>query len=169
MERRLEKLKLVESPERREENLKIDESSAANDEDAAKIEQQCVSNLITMRSKQSKRSFDFRRITPANWTACMFYWMQPEILLKKVLKHFHSRFAKIDERRRKREVPDFICGKISFEILQDPVITPSGITYERKDIEGQFYERKNYWFWSALLERRLSVLKLLLCPIGFDF
>lgn len=34
-----------------------------------------------------------------------------------------------------REVPDYLCGKISFEILQEPVITPSGITYERKDIE----------------------------------
>jgi STIP1 homology and U-box containing protein 1 len=36
---------------------------------------------------------------------------------------------------QKREVPDFLCGKISFEILKDPVITPSGMTYERKDIE----------------------------------
>lgn len=44
-------------------------------------------------------------------------------------------FAKVDNRRRKREVPDYLCGKISFEILQEPVITPSGITYERKDIE----------------------------------
>lgn len=44
-------------------------------------------------------------------------------------------FAKTDERRRKREVPDFLCGKISFEILKEPVITPSGITYDRKDIE----------------------------------
>lgn len=44
-------------------------------------------------------------------------------------------FAKIDERRRKRDVPDYLCGKISFEILREPVITPSGITYERKDIE----------------------------------
>lgn len=44
-------------------------------------------------------------------------------------------FAKVDERRRKREVPDYLCGKISFEILQEPVITPSGITYEKKDIE----------------------------------
>ncbi|KAL0278666.1 UNVERIFIED_CONTAM: hypothetical protein PYX00_000420 [Menopon gallinae] len=44
-------------------------------------------------------------------------------------------FAKVDERRRKRDVPDFLCGKISFEILREPVITPSGITYERKDIE----------------------------------
>uniref|UniRef100_U5ET79 E3 ubiquitin-protein ligase CHIP n=1 Tax=Corethrella appendiculata TaxID=1370023 RepID=U5ET79_9DIPT len=44
-------------------------------------------------------------------------------------------FVKIDERRRKREVPDYLCGKISFELLVDPVITPSGMTYERKDIE----------------------------------
>lgn len=44
-------------------------------------------------------------------------------------------FAKIDDRRRKRDVPDYLCGKISFEILKEPVITPSGITYERKDIE----------------------------------
>ena len=28
-----------------------------------------------------------------------------------------------------------MCGKISFEIMKDPVITPSGITYDRKDIE----------------------------------
>ncbi|KAK2708008.1 E3 ubiquitin-protein ligase CHIP-like [Artemia franciscana] len=44
-------------------------------------------------------------------------------------------FSKVDERRMKRDVPDFLCGKISFEILKDPVITPSGITYDRKDIE----------------------------------
>lgn len=43
-------------------------------------------------------------------------------------------FAKVDDRRAKREVPDYLCGKISFELLRDPVITPSGITYDRKDI-----------------------------------
>ena len=43
-------------------------------------------------------------------------------------------FAKVDERRQKRDVPDYLCGYISFEILKDPVITPSGITYDRKDI-----------------------------------
>ncbi|CAO1360520.1 unnamed protein product [Diamesa tonsa] len=47
----------------------------------------------------------------------------------------NSLFVKNDERRRNREVPDYLCGKISFEVLTDPVITPSGITYERKDIE----------------------------------
>lgn len=44
-------------------------------------------------------------------------------------------FASVDERRKKREVPDQLCGKISFEIMRDPVITPSGITYDKKDIE----------------------------------
>lgn len=47
----------------------------------------------------------------------------------------NSLFIRVDDRRRKREVPDYLCGKISFEILQEPVITPSGITYEKKDIE----------------------------------
>jgi len=50
-----------------------------------------------------------------------------------------SLFGKVDERRRRRDVPDFLCGKISFEILKDPVITPSGITYDRKDIEEHLH------------------------------
>jgi len=51
------------------------------------------------------------------------------------LAEVNQLFAKLDDRRRKREVPDFLCGKISFEIMNEPVITPSGITYDRKDIE----------------------------------
>lgn len=51
------------------------------------------------------------------------------------LNELNQLFAKIDDRRRKREVPDYLCGKISFEILQEPVITPSGITYDKKDLE----------------------------------
>jgi hypothetical protein len=27
-----------------------------------------------------------------------------------------------------------MCGRISFELMRDPVITPSGITYDKKDI-----------------------------------
>ncbi|CAI4228686.1 unnamed protein product [Auanema sp. JU1783] len=48
---------------------------------------------------------------------------------------FMSILSQIDERRRKREIPDYLCGKISFEVLRDPVITPSGITYDRADIK----------------------------------
>lgn len=29
------------------------------------------------------------------------------------------------------EVPDYLCCKIALEIFRDPVITPSGVTYER--------------------------------------
>jgi len=65
-----------------------------------------------------------------------------DVLVEKVevetdrhMDEVHSLFSKVDERRQKRDVPDYMCGKISFEILKDPVITPSGITYDRKDIE----------------------------------
>lgn len=44
-------------------------------------------------------------------------------------------FNENDLRRRRREIPDYLCGKISFELMHDPVITPSGITYDRYDIE----------------------------------
>ncbi|XP_052685988.1 E3 ubiquitin-protein ligase CHIP-like isoform X2 [Crassostrea angulata] len=50
------------------------------------------------------------------------------------IKEINDLFAKVDERRRGRDVPDYLCGKISFELMRDPVITPSGITYDRKDI-----------------------------------
>lgn len=36
--------------------------------------------------------------------------------------------------KQTRDVPEHICGKISFEIMREPVITPSGITYDKKDI-----------------------------------
>lgn len=29
------------------------------------------------------------------------------------------------------EVPDYLCCKITLDILRDPVVTPSGVTYER--------------------------------------
>ncbi|KAF8367577.1 hypothetical protein PRIPAC_85406 [Pristionchus pacificus] len=43
-------------------------------------------------------------------------------------------FAQVDDRQRRREIPDYLCGTISFELLEDPVITPSGITYDRADM-----------------------------------
>ncbi|KAK0402677.1 hypothetical protein QR680_016470 [Steinernema hermaphroditum] len=48
-------------------------------------------------------------------------------------------FAQVDDRRRNREVPDYLCGKISFEIMHDPVITPSGITYDRDSIKDHLH------------------------------
>ncbi|CAJ0955336.1 unnamed protein product, partial [Mesorhabditis belari] len=46
----------------------------------------------------------------------------------------HNLFSQIDDERNERDFPDYLCGKISLEILKDPVITPSGITYDRTDI-----------------------------------
>lgn len=40
----------------------------------------------------------------------------------------------MDERRQKREVPEYLCGRISFELMLEPVITPSGITYDKRSI-----------------------------------
>ena len=53
----------------------------------------------------------------------------------------------MDERRQQREVPDYLCDKISFELLTDPVITPSGITYNKKgnyrsNSPGNIFEKK---------------------------
>ncbi|XP_015920351.1 E3 ubiquitin-protein ligase CHIP [Parasteatoda tepidariorum] len=50
-------------------------------------------------------------------------------------RDLNGMFDKLDEQRMKRDVPDYLCGKISFDIMREPVITPSGITYDRKDIE----------------------------------
>lgn len=51
------------------------------------------------------------------------------------MAQLNNLFSQVDERRKKRDIPDHLCGKISFELLTDPVITPSGITYNRSDIK----------------------------------
>lgn len=51
------------------------------------------------------------------------------------IKDIKALFCEIDDKRKNREVPDYLCDKISFELLNDPVITPSGISYNKKDIE----------------------------------
>ncbi|PAV55700.1 hypothetical protein WR25_03626 [Diploscapter pachys] len=57
---------------------------------------------------------------------------QETVNYKKMLNEL---FMQVDDRRRRRELPDYLCGKISFELLRDPVITPSGITYDKADIK----------------------------------
>jgi len=51
------------------------------------------------------------------------------------IRQIKELFAQVDDRRQQRDVPDYLCDKISFELLTEPVITPSGITYNKKDIE----------------------------------
>ena len=45
------------------------------------------------------------------------------ILQENYTTELNGIFAKIDDRRRKREVPDYLCGKISFEILVSEVFS----------------------------------------------
>lgn len=52
----------------------------------------------------------------------------------KRIKQVNELFSQLDHRRKTRDVPDYLCGKISFELMREPVITPSGITYDKKDI-----------------------------------
>eukprot|EP00794_Sanderia_malayensis_P009028 gene9028-9995_t len=75
---------------------------------------------VEQRKKENGNAEDIRRI-------------EQDIEEKKA--ELNDIFAQIDDRRKKRDVPEHLCGKISFEIMNDPVITPSGITYERKDLE----------------------------------
>jgi len=56
-----------------------------------------------------------------------------------VIAELNDIFKQVDERRQARDVPDYLCGKISFELMRDPVITPDGITYDRKDIEEHLH------------------------------
>lgn len=59
---------------------------------------------------------------------------------------------------QKREIPDYLCGKISFELMREPCITPSGITYDRKDIEEHLQVRA--LLVSSVFSGRSSVLGL---------
>ncbi|KAG1331245.1 E3 ubiquitin-protein ligase CHIP [Cocos nucifera] len=45
-----------------------------------------------------------------------------------LLKDVFSKAAQADT---PTQVPDYLCCKITFDIFRDPVITPSGVTYER--------------------------------------
>ncbi|KAL1565748.1 RING-type E3 ubiquitin transferase [Salvia divinorum] len=47
------------------------------------------------------------------------------------LKALNLVFEKAEEDDTPTEVPDYLCCKITLDILRDPVITPSGVTYER--------------------------------------
>jgi len=47
-------------------------------------------------------------------------------------------FEQSDENMKARDVPDYLVDKVSFNIMHDPVITTSGITYERDSLHNHF-------------------------------
>uniref|UniRef100_A0A8C4XU53 RING-type E3 ubiquitin transferase n=1 Tax=Falco tinnunculus TaxID=100819 RepID=A0A8C4XU53_FALTI len=78
----------------------------------------------------------------------------------KYLADMDELFSQVDEKRKKRDIPDYLCGKISFELMREPCITPSGITYDRKDIEEHLQVLLGWGLWR--LPRTLPAV--LLCP-----
>jgi len=50
---------------------------------------------------------------------------------KERIKILSDVFNKAAEADIPNEVPEFLCCKITLDIFRDPVITPSGVTYER--------------------------------------
>ncbi|KAJ4748666.1 U-box domain-containing protein 1 [Rhynchospora pubera] len=51
--------------------------------------------------------------------------------LAEQLQLLNEVFEKASEADVSTDVPDYLCCKITFDIFTDPVLTPSGITYER--------------------------------------
>lgn len=49
----------------------------------------------------------------------------------KQLEDLEAVFKKAGEDDKPTEVPDYLCCRITLDIFHDPVITPSGLTYER--------------------------------------
>jgi STIP1 family protein 1 len=60
-----------------------------------------------------------------------------------IIENMKTIFAAADDHYKVRNVPDYFLCKITFEIMRDPVITPNGITYERRAILEHF--KKNGW------------------------
>uniref|UniRef100_A0A2N9HTJ7 RING-type E3 ubiquitin transferase n=1 Tax=Fagus sylvatica TaxID=28930 RepID=A0A2N9HTJ7_FAGSY len=53
-------------------------------------------------------------------------------------------FREAEEADLPTEVPDYICCKITLDIFRDPVITPSGVTYERSVILDHLQKVGNF-------------------------
>ncbi|ESO87455.1 hypothetical protein LOTGIDRAFT_127906 [Lottia gigantea] len=88
----------------------------------------CLQSYINKLIREDAERFLPEDIYYLAWQAIFYF------LTKKKITELNRLFSEVDERRRKRDVPDVLCGKISFEVMRDPVITPSGITYNKQDI-----------------------------------
>ncbi|KAL5982792.1 hypothetical protein ACLOJK_016869 [Asimina triloba] len=63
------------------------------------------------------------------------------------------------------EVPDYLCCKITLDIFRDPVITPSGVSYERAVII-EHLQKVIYWFSGVLCLISLSIISSALMNKG---
>ncbi|KAJ0112287.1 hypothetical protein Patl1_01508 [Pistacia atlantica] len=61
-------------------------------------------------------------------------------------------FSKAAEADTPNEVPDYLCCKITLDIFRDPVITPSGLTYERAVILEHLQKVIVCFWWVTLIQ-----------------
>lgn len=91
--------------------------------------------LNDLIKKDKERQLEEARTSTKDGEKLSIVENQIESKSHQYMTELNALFSQLDARRRKRDIPDYLCGKISFEIMMDPVITPSGITYDRKVIE----------------------------------
>ncbi|XP_060843680.1 E3 ubiquitin-protein ligase CHIP-like [Rhopalosiphum padi] len=76
--------------------------------------------------------------------------MNEDLVMK--IKNKHEKFAidlkmifvMNDDRLKKHELPNYLCGTIGYGILKNPVVTPCGLSYDRKDIEEHLMNIGNF-------------------------
>ncbi|XP_065911680.1 E3 ubiquitin-protein ligase CHIP-like [Dysidea avara] len=104
------------------------------EEKRVKQETELQSFLLTLLEDHRKQKLAEVEITgPPEATESVLNKINTEHAEKTV--SVNKLFAEVDEKRKRREVPDYLCGKISYELMEEPVVAPSGISYDRKDIE----------------------------------
>ncbi|RKP15170.1 hypothetical protein BJ684DRAFT_7455 [Piptocephalis cylindrospora] len=58
--------------------------------------------------------------------------------IEELWEEVKATFSRAEDASQKREIPEAYLCKITFSIMHDPVITPSGITYERTALLSHF-------------------------------
>ncbi|XP_026819442.1 E3 ubiquitin-protein ligase CHIP-like [Rhopalosiphum maidis] len=77
-------------------------------------------------------------------------YMSEDLVMK--IKNKHEKFATDlkmifvmnDDQLKKHELPSYLCGTIGYGILKNPVVTPCGLSYDRKDIEEHLMNIGNF-------------------------
>ncbi|KAK6122210.1 hypothetical protein DH2020_044050 [Rehmannia glutinosa] len=71
--------------------------------------------------------------------------VKPNLNQLEALLHVFNKAAEDDT---PTEVPDYLCCKITLDIFRDPVITPSGVTYERAVILDHL-QKQHLWTYQS--------------------
>ncbi|KAL4587911.1 hypothetical protein LXL04_000788 [Taraxacum kok-saghyz] len=79
----------------------------------------------------TKRNWDLHKLQESCEMALKEHHVDGDVDVNEQLEALKLVFEKAAEADVPTEVPDYLCCKITLDIFRDPVITPSGLTYER--------------------------------------